>query len=880
MNKQTTKPLILSIDDDVDIRRLIEQILVNSGYEVITAESGKKALQLINTLKPELILLDVMMPEMNGYDLCARLQENKETAYIPVIFLTALEKEQDKAKAFAVGAVGYISKPIQRKVLVEIVQKHLSAKDGWKKFEKTAPPEGALVTPAVFFNFKQYIIDELKLSETVKARFLNVDPSMIYSVLSKEGIRSSQTAKYIAKFFKINYMPVIDPDSIKLGVFPVPFSRNNLVIPLGDSNKIHSFVLSNPFNWDLLEALRKYVHSDQISFLITEPENIESILEYGSTSADKKISSLEEKIKITPQNIKKTDKGIEEEIEKKPVVHITNTILYTAVTERASDIHIEPKENHTIVRFRIDGDMRDMFSFNNATGVMVITRLKALGGLDITERRKPQDGAVEATIDNRKFKLRLATTSTPNGESIIMRLLEPSVKTKDLTELGMTGEQASTLTDLANRIQGLILIVGPTGSGKTTTIYSLLAQIDCQKRSLISVEDPVEYRIHSANQQQVNEKMGVTFEALLRSSVRQDPDILFIGEVRDQYSARVAIDFASTGHITITTLHTSNATTAIFRLERLGVSRGQMADTILCIVAQRLLKRLCPHCKEIVPISQTEIDMLSHYLDELPEVVAHPVGCPRCNESGYMGREGIQEIIKFDTEISDMVRADKSIAEIRAYITKRGDYLISHHAAEKVKDLTFSPQDVYAKVLVEEAAPLTQQPEIAEIMQDAAAPIEAQQVIAKADVPQKTEPGSTKAGQAAAEPGKNTGCSILVVEDDKDTQRLISHFLVSDGYDVNIADDGIDALIKLAQRNFDLVISDIQMPNLDGFKFLEIKNQKGIKTPVIFLTSQANEEDEIKGFELGAIDFIRKPIKKNILLLRIKRTLQGRCLEN
>ena len=878
MDKQTTKPLILSIDDDADIRRLIEQILVNSGYEVITAESGKKALQLINTLKPELILLDVMMPEMNGYDLCARLQENKETAYIPVIFLTALEKEQDKAKAFAAGAVGYIAKPIQRKALVEIVQKHLNVKNRWKEFEKTAPPEGAIITPAVFLNFKQYIVNELKLSETVKARFLNSDPSMIYPVLSKEGIRSSQTAKYMAKFFKINYMPVIDPDSVKLGVFPVPFSRSNLVIPLGDSNKIQSFVLSNPFNRDLLDVLKKYAHSDQISFIITEPENIESILEYGSTSADKKISALEEKIKITPQNVKKTDKSIEEEIEKKPVVHITNTILYTAVTERASDIHIEPKENHTIVRFRIDGDMRDMFSFNNATGVMVITRLKALGGLDITERRKPQDGAVEATIDNRKFKLRLATTSTPNGESIIMRLLEPSVKTKDLTELGMTGDQASTLTDLANRIQGLILIVGPTGSGKTTTIYSLLAQIDCQKRSLISVEDPVEYRIHSANQQQVNEKMGVTFEALLKSSVRQDPDILFIGEVRDQYSARVAIDFASTGHITITTLHTSNATTAIFRLERLGVSRGQMADTILCIVAQRLLKRLCPHCKEVVPISQTEIDMLSPYLDELPKVVAHPVGCPRCNESGYMGREGIQEIIKFDAEIGDMVRAEKSIAEIRAYITQRGDYLISHHAAEKVKDLIFSPQDVYAKVLVEEAVPLAQQPEIAEIMQDAATPIEVKQIIAQADAPQKTEPGSTKAGQAAAEPGKNTGCSILVVEDDKDTQRLISHFLVSDGYDVNIADDGIDALIKLAQRSFNLVISDIQMPNLDGFKFLEIKNQKGITTPVIFLTSQANEEDEIRGFELGAIDFIRKPIKKDILLLRIKRTLQNQCI--
>jgi len=875
MVKQPTKRLILSIDDDADIRRLIEQILVNGGYEVLTAESGKKALQLINTLKPDLILLDVMMPEMNGYELCAKLRENNETAYIPVIFLTALDKEQDKARAFAVGAVDYISKPIQRKVLLDKIQDHLRAKGKWKELEKKTTSDETFIEPTDFIRFKSYLSEELKLSETTKNRLTHASPSLMYDVLSKEGIRSSQVAKFIAKFLKINYMPVIDPDSVKLGVFPVPFSRNNHVIPLGDNERVVSFVLSNPFNWELIDSLKKYVKSGQINFFVTEPENIESILEYGSSTVDKKLSMLEEKIKITPQNIKNADKIIEEEIEKKPVVHITNTILYTAVAERASDIHIEPKENHTLIRFRIDGDMRDMFSFNNTTGVMVITRLKALAGLDITEKRKPQDGAVEATIDNRKFKLRLATTSTPNGESMIMRLLEPSIKTKGLTELGMTENQASTLIKLANRIQGLILIVGPTGSGKTTTIYSLLAHIDCQKRSLISVEDPVEYRIPFANQQQVNEKMGVTFEALLRSSVRQDPDILFIGEVRDQYSARVAIDFASTGHITITTLHTSNATTAIFRLERLGVSRGQMADTILCIVAQRLLKRLCPYCKEVSPISQAEIDMLSPFIKEIPSVVAHPVGCPRCNDSGYAGREGIQEIIEFDAEISDMVRSGNSIAEIRAYITQRGDYLIGNHAAEKVRDLIFSPQDIYAKVLVEEARPLSEQSETVYTSQDKVIDTETRKTYAESPAKQNIETTPSKDIKATKEADNKHRFSILVAEDDKDTQRLIAHFLESDGYEVSTVGDGVDALIELTKRNFDLVISDIQMPNLDGFKFVEIKNQKGITTPVIFLTSHANEEDEVKGFELGAIDFIRKPIKKDILLLRIKRTLIG-----
>jgi type II secretory ATPase GspE/PulE/Tfp pilus assembly ATPase PilB-like protein len=199
------------------------------------------------------------------------------------------------------------------------------------------------------------------------------------------------------------------------------------------------------------------------------------------------------------------------------------------------------------------------------------------------------------------------------------------------------------------------MIVGPTGSGKTTTIYSLFSKIDCQTKSLISIEDPVEYIIPFANQQQVNEKVGVTFEALLKSSVRQDPDILYIGEIRDKYSANVAIDFASTGHITVTTMHTSNATTAIFRLERLGIDRGIIADNLLCVIGQRLIKKLCTQCRKIVHISEEEKNMLSSFTNEIPSQVAQPMGCPKCNNTGYYGREGIYEVIKFDHD--DPLRA-------------------------------------------------------------------------------------------------------------------------------------------------------------------------------------------------------------------------------
>ncbi len=463
--------------------------------------------------------------------------------------------------------------------------------------------------------------------------------------------------------------------------------------------------------------------------------------------------------------------------------------------------------------------------------------MKALGELDVAERRRPQDGAFQAHVGERIFNLRLSTSSTPNGESLVIRMLEPYVKPQEMSSLGMSGRQTDTLIDLSNRTNGLLLIVGPTGSGKTTTIYSLLNNIDCKKRSLISVEDPIEYRIPLANQQQVNDKAGITFASLLKTSVRQDPDILFLGEIRDDYSARVALDFASTGHLTLSSLHTSNATTAIFRLERLGVGRGEMGDAVLGIVAQRLLKKLCPHCKKIDPISQEESEILSQFTDDIPAEVAHPVGCPKCYNNGYMGREGVYEIINFDAEVSEMIREDASISEIRAFVFQRGDYLLSGHAILKIRNHITSLEEAYKKVLIEDT-----------------------------DFKEASR-AKTISVPAVEVPSPDQESQILVVEDDESTRNIIVRFLENEGYNVKMAEDGIEALLYLGKEPFDLILSDVNMPNLDGFKLLEMISQKGIKTNVVFLSGRESTEDEEKGFRLGASDYIRKPVKKDVLLL-------------
>ncbi len=872
MNNNHKGPLVLSIDDDPVTLKLIGKLLSRDGYNVIAVNSGLKGLQVISKNRPDLILLDVEMPGMDGYEVCGRLQKCKATAYIPVIFVTSFTRKEDKAKAFSVGAVDYLVKPIQKDILLQKVSTHIKTNAQWEKlhnkpqkYEKRAPP----ISFNRFNQFKEFLFDRLNLNSDKRKEFSNISESNIYSTSLELGTDNSTIAQYMAEFLKLSYVADINSDDVQLGILPTPFCKSNYVVAVNDFSVGTAFIVSNPFDWDLLDNLKRFTGLEKtFKFMISKPENIDLLFKHEA-------SIVKETQSDTVPAIETIAKLTEAEIKKHPIIYITNSIIEKAVSERASDIHIEPKETNTVVRFRIDGDLMEFFSLKKNTADKIISRFKVVSGLDISEKRKPQDGAFSLIINNRKFNFRVATTSTPNGESVVMRLLEPEAKPKELTELGMTDEQANTLIGLVNRHAGLIIMVGTTGSGKSTTVFSLLHKTDCKTRSLMTVEDPVEYHTPLANQQQVNEKAGVTFEALLKSAVRQDPDILFMGEVRDTFSAKISIDFASTGHLTVTTLHTSNATSAIFRFERLGVDRGVMADTVLCIVAQKLLKKLCPHCKKIEPISEKEIEMLSQFTDDIPSEVAHPVGCSKCHNTGYYGREGVQEILEFDPEIAEMVRSCAAVAEIRSFARERGDFQIGNHAVDKVKELIVSPEDAYEKVLVEDLqfegskteshTPVSSIPLVEDLQFEESS---TEDIIPKTEpeiIIPKTEP------QAAIIADRT---SILVADDDDVTRKIIATILEKQGYKVTVSQDGIDALLSLAKTHFDLILSDVDMPNLNGFKLLEMMNQKGLNTPVIFLTGRDTTEDEKRGLELGALDYIKKPISKDILLLRVKSVLQ------
>ncbi|MFZ1946328.1 MAG: ATPase, T2SS/T4P/T4SS family [bacterium] len=857
---------ILCIDDDKVTLKVTERMLTAGGYEVIAADSGRKGLQVAREIVPDLILLDITMPEIDGYEVCAMLRTSVETASVPVVFLTASAEEQDRARAFALGAIDYLTKPVTGGLLLEKVRLYLRTTSEWREMDQEATHWSENIQQADFLQFKEFISDRLNLDGEGRYRLSSVGWRDLYSASEDLGVNARAMAQNVAEFLKVPYVCNINPDDIRLGVLPISFSKSNSIVATGNASGQRAYVLSNPFDLDLVELLRKFAYFDRDSrLMITEPSSIAALfVEPPSVPEVEVLPNEREKPEpkrhvVSEHNgpqVQIHSKRAESEVVEYPVVQICNTILHTAVSERASDIHVEPKETNAVVRLRVDGDMRDLLTLKKITGMKLVSRLKILGDLDIAEKRKPQDGAFAAVVSGRTFNIRLSTTYTPNGESIVMRLLEPYSEAKDLSQLGMAGDQVSAMRDLLARNKGMLVVVGPTGSGKTTTIYSLLHEIDHRSLSIMSVEDPVEYRIPFVNQHQVNDRAGVTFKSLLKTAVRQDPDVLFVGEIRDNYSAKAALDFASTGHLTISSLHTADATSAIFRLERLGVERGAMADSIVAIVAQRLVRRLCDRCAEIVPVSDDDRKRLARYTGEPPATVGRPVGCQNCNYTGYFGREGVFEVLRFDPEVAAMVRGKVAVQQIRSHLSAKGTWLMSDHGVSKARAHILSPADLYECVLSQDADAAESPQEIESTPRGA------------------TTPRGAQNGALSEAPGP-TGPAVLVVDDDAESRKTLMGILRKAGCDVSACVDGVEALLSLGKKEFDLVIAGAEMSDMDGFRLIEMIRDKGLEVPVILVSSSGDPADEQKGLQAGAADFVRKPIDGTVMALRARRVVES-----
>ena len=424
----------------------------------------------------------------------------------------------------------------------------------------------------------------------------------------------------------------------------------------------------------------------QVEPMLASEEGIRNAIDkyYGSAQA----MEAAEAYRQEQQNV--LGGGDEEEgnaeIENSPIVLLVKQIIEGGVRQRASDIHIEALENSVRVRYRIDGALKQVMSYDLSILAGITARIKIIGGMDIAEKRKPQDGRITIMVDRREFDVRVSILPTVFGEKTVMRLTSKDGLTKPKSALGFDAEQEKVFDNILSNPHGIILVTGPTGSGKSTTLYTSLSELNTEDVNIITVEDPVEANINGINQVQVNNKADMTFAAALRSILRQDPDIIMIGEIRDGETAGIAVQAAITGHLVVSTLHTNSAASTITRLIDMGIESYIAGDAVVGVIAQRLVRRLCTTCKQPRLVEDDERVQLGVPADEEDVIIYEPQGCPLCNDTGYSGRIGVYEMMPVSRELQAVIASGATADVIEKQALKEGMLTLKMGAAKHVLD--------------------------------------------------------------------------------------------------------------------------------------------------------------------------------------------------
>lgn len=461
--------------------------------------------------------------------------------------------------------------------------------------------------------------------------------------------------------------------------------RKHMVIPFemkqGKSSVLR-LAMSNPLDIIAMDDIA-IITSMQVEPVVCTPTEVMKAIDkyYGNAEA---MAVAERYTKEKESQYKEQEEvAVNEDVENSPIVLLVKTMLEQAVRQRASDIHIEPMETKVRIRYRIDGVLNEAMVYSIGLLSAIVARIKIIGGMDIAEKRKPQDGRITIMVDRREYDIRASILPTVHGEKIVMRITSKKGLTRDKAELGFSPKELKDFDKILAHPHGIILVTGPTGSGKSTTLYTALSELNQEDVNIITVEDPVEANIDGINQVQTNVKAGLTFSSALRSILRQDPDIIMIGEIRDTETAQIAVKAAITGHLVVSTLHTNSAASSIARLEDMGVESYLIADSTVGIIAQRLLRRLCPTCKKPHVATSLEKQLLD--ISQLQSVTIYePHGCPACGETGYFGRIGIYEIMKITPTLKRLITSHANPEEINNAALNEGMNTLRMSAARLV----------------------------------------------------------------------------------------------------------------------------------------------------------------------------------------------------
>jgi type II secretory ATPase GspE/PulE/Tfp pilus assembly ATPase PilB-like protein/CheY-like chemotaxis protein len=723
----------------------------------------------------------------------------------------------------------------------------------------------------------------------LRAEQASAPASLWETLVQRRLITDAQVLSALSTRFRIPIADVSRPDPKLAQTVPEQVARRFNVVPVGQTDSYLEVATANPFDIDA-EKMLAFATGREVRMLLGAPATLRQRLDdlyRNDDVVNRLLEGIGGDFEVKELEQDEDDAAASaEEASQRPIIRLVDVMLADGVTSRASDIHVEPIEGGVVVRYRIDGVLRQVMKIPRNAGLPLISRIKIMSGLDIADRLRPQDGRARVSVNGEAVDLRVSTLPASLGEKVVIRILSQRATVLSLDALGMHPDEQDAVRRLLNAKEGILLVTGPTGSGKTTTLYSAIRLIQSEGVNIVTVEDPVEYRLgENIVQVQVHEKAGLTFASALRSILRQDPDVVLIGEIRDQETAQIALQASLTGHLVLSTLHTNDAANAVTRLVDMGMEAYKIASALRGVVAQRLMRRLCRTCRE--PSADPVPERAARFIPA-GTTLYRGVGCADCSQTGYRGRFSIMEVLTVNSEIERQI-GDGATAERIAEVARANGMgslwesgLRHVLAGESSLDELLRVTDV--PLAQEPPAPAAAPPSRRDRRPARGTPAPAPAASAFAPPPPSAplafdlsdlelvdEPGGTDGGPD----GRGRGAKVLLVEDEDQLRRVMKDLLERDGYRVSEARDGIQALDEVDRYAPDIIVLDLNLPGLDGYSVLErLRSRPATRSiPVMILTAKGDEDNEVRVFELGADDFITKPFRARALSARLEAIL-------
>lgn len=673
-----------------------------------------------------------------------------------------------------------------------------------------------------------------------------------------------EIAEALAEQLEIPFVRLNDieiPDEI-ISLVPHSLAHKYSLIPKEKTSKGLIVAMSNPLDLSALNDLCFVTRMPIQAAVAPERDIIEAIGKYYSKQDMEKdldvLTDIEEGLEIIQAQKEEEDLESVQDLldmtERPPIVKFTNAMLVNAINQKASDIHIEPQKNSVTIRYRIDGVMRATMKVDKYIHSPLVSRIKVVSDMDISVRRKPQDGRTQVKYRGKTYDLRVSSIPTSYGEKITIRILNPDMAGIGFEDLGLTKKAYEDLLEVVSMPQGIVLITGPTGSGKSTTLYACLNKLNSPDVNIVTVEDPVEYDIQGINQVQINPKAGITFAGGLRSLLRQDPDIIMVGEIRDSETAKIACQAAQTGHLVLSTLHTNDAPSAVVRLSDLGIEAFLISSSLVAVVGQRLVRRICEKCKtRHTPNPKLFKRPPLNTIDTNSATFWKGTGCEACQQTGYKGRLGIYEVLKVTPTLREAITPEMSDVVLKKAAEKEGFKPMIMDGVVKA---------MQGKTTIEEVLRVVPP----DIVKSAA------QVPKASGKEQKVIQETTELDEKSLDILKK---KILVADDSVIMLKSLSRVLESRDYLTISAENGVEALDLASRERPDLIITDLVMPKMDGITLVKELKKRDVTRdiPIIMLTAQDEVDAEVAGISAGADDYLTKPINARRLLARVDRLL-------